>query len=138
LVGWVGSFLFTFTFRFLRMRTGGYHAKTPKGCFVSSVCTMLLSLLVVQKIHGYAAFLLFSIPSAIAILLLAPANNAELHLSPKEIAALRPVIFARLLFALIIGAILLCYHTTSACCLAISLTAVAAQLVLSNYGVGVQ
>lgn len=38
IVGWGGALFYTFVFRFLRERTGGYHAKTPHGCLLSSVC----------------------------------------------------------------------------------------------------
>ena len=38
IVGWGGVLFYTFVFRFLRERTGGYHAKTPHGCLLSSVC----------------------------------------------------------------------------------------------------
>ena len=38
IVGWGGALFYTFVFRFLRERTGGYHAKTPHGCLFSSVC----------------------------------------------------------------------------------------------------
>ena len=38
IAGWGGVLFYTFVFRFLRERTGGYHAKTPHGCLFSSVC----------------------------------------------------------------------------------------------------
>ena len=38
IVGWGGTLFYTFVFRFLRARTGGYHAKTPHGCLLGSVC----------------------------------------------------------------------------------------------------
>ena len=44
IVGWIGSILYTFTFRFLRARTGGYHAKTPHGCLITSVILQILFL----------------------------------------------------------------------------------------------
>ena len=47
-VGWIGSILYTFTFRFLRARTGGYHAKTPHGCLITSVCQMQVCLYLLQ------------------------------------------------------------------------------------------
>ena len=33
IVGWGGTLFYTFVFRFLRARTGGYHAKTPSARF---------------------------------------------------------------------------------------------------------
>lgn len=41
LVGWLESFLFVLTFRFLRTRTGGYHAKTAHGCLAASLSIMI-------------------------------------------------------------------------------------------------
>ena len=67
-IGWIGSILYTFTFRFLRARTGGYHAKTPhrihcdfrllrKYCFFPYpfVCQMQVCLYLLQL---YPDFLL--------------------------------------------------------------------------------
>ena len=34
IVGWGGVLFYTFVFRFLRERPGGYHAKTPHGCLL--------------------------------------------------------------------------------------------------------
>ena len=48
-VGWISSFLYLYTFRFLRMRTGGYHAKTPHGCLLVSLGTMFAALTPGQK-----------------------------------------------------------------------------------------
>lgn len=43
-VGLGGSFFYLLVFRFLRTRTGGYHAKTPHGCLLASLSTMLIAL----------------------------------------------------------------------------------------------
>ena len=40
IVGWGGVLFYTFVFRFLRERTGGYHAKTPHGCLVPSAASL--------------------------------------------------------------------------------------------------
>ena len=46
IVGVWGSVFYTATFRILRQRTGGYHARTPHGCLlVSFVLQVLFSLL---------------------------------------------------------------------------------------------
>ena len=42
--GWESTFLFLLIFRFLRTRTGGFHAKTPSACFFCSAFTMIVSL----------------------------------------------------------------------------------------------
>lgn len=49
--GWGSTFLFLLVFRFIRMRTGGYHAKTPEGCLLGSTFTMIVSLELAKRLH---------------------------------------------------------------------------------------
>lgn len=49
--GWRSTFLFLLVFRFIRMRTGGYHAKTPAGCLLGSTFTMIVSLEFAKRLH---------------------------------------------------------------------------------------
>lgn len=138
LVGWPGAFLYVFTFRFLRTRTGGYHAATPHGCLLSSLCSMVAALTLARAVSSrlVCAGLLFG--AALLIALLAPANNAALHLSEEEIAAIRPRALARLAVVVLAGCALLCGSVMLANCVAVSLLAVAALLVFSNLGLGTQ
>ena len=38
---WYISLAFVLSYRFLRSRTGGYHAKSPLGCILSSTCLQI-------------------------------------------------------------------------------------------------
>lgn len=49
--GWGSTFLFLLVFRFIRMQTGGYHAKTPAGCLLGSTFTMIVSLEFAKRLH---------------------------------------------------------------------------------------
>lgn len=94
-VGWIGSILYTFTFRFLRARTGGYHAKTPHGCLITSVILQILFLSLSICMPDASLFIFVAIISGLSIALIGPVNHPELHLSSAEMSALRP----RILFA---------------------------------------
>lgn len=95
LAGWIGSFLYLYTFHFLRTRTGGYHAKTPHGCLLVSLCTMLVALILAKFLTNafFGVIVLFG--SAVCIFVLAPANSAAIHLTTSEIVAIRPRIWIR-------------------------------------------
>ena len=91
IVGVWGSVFYTATFRILRQRTGGYHARTPHGCLlVSLVLQVLFSLLAAATKDIYALTTVILL-SEVAIFLLGPANHPELHLSSKELSV--PCIF---------------------------------------------
>ena len=138
LVGWIGSFLYLYTFRFMRTRTGGYHAKTPHGCLLISLATMFAALTLAKKLHS--PFLVGTVlfVSALCIFVLAPANNASLHLTSNEIAAIRPRVRLRLACVVLISCLLLYICAPLASCMAVALLAVAVMLVLTNSGVGAQ
>ena len=86
--GWGSTFLFLLVFRFIRMQTGGYHAKTPAGCLLGSTFTMIVSLEFAKRLHPVSNLICLAAAS-ILILRLAPANNAALHLSEDELVAVR-------------------------------------------------
>ena len=138
LVGWIGSFLYLYTFRFMRTRTGGYHAKTPHGCLLISLATMFAALTLAKKLHSpfLVGTVLFA--SALCIFVLAPANNASLHLASNEITAIRPRVRLRLACVVLISCLLLYICAPLASCMAVALLAVAVMLVLTNSGVGAQ
>lgn len=137
-VGWLGSFLYVLTFRFLRTRTGGYHARTPHGCLLSSLGTMVLSLTLAKSISSPILSAIILIVPAFYILMFAPANNAALHLTEIEIAAIRPKVVLRIAVVVLPGAALLCFRASLANCIAVSVLAVASMLLFSNCGFGTQ
>lgn len=137
-VGLLGAFLYLYTFRFLRTRTGGYHARTPHGCLLTTLCTMLaaLSLAKILKDPLFGVIVLFG--SSLCILMLAPANNSALHLTSSEIAAIRPRIWIRLASIVFIGCLLLYTYTPLGSCMSVAVLVVAIMLVLTNLGAGTQ
>lgn len=137
-VGWLGSFLYVLTFRFLRTRTGGYHARTPHGCLLSSLGTMVLSLTLAKFISSPILSAMILAVATFFILMFAPANNASLHLTESEIMAIHPRVVFRLAVAVLLGAVLLCFHVSLANCIVVSVLAVASMLLFSNCGFGVQ
>ena len=89
-VGWIGSFLYLYSFRFLRTRTGGYHAKTPHGCLLTSLGTMFAALTLAKNLYSPLLIGAVLFAAALCIFVLAPANNASLHLTANEITAIQP------------------------------------------------
>lgn len=138
LVGWIGSFLYLYTFRFLRTRTGGYHAKTPHGCLLTSLGTMFAALTLAKKLHSPLLIGAVLFAAALCIFVQAPANNASLHLTANEIAAIRPRVWLRLACVVLISCLMLYICVPLASCAAVSLLVVAVMLVLANLGLGAQ
>lgn len=136
LVGWIGSFLYLYIFRFLRTRTGGYHAKTPHGCLLTSLSTMFAALTLAKNLHSPLLIGAVLFAAALCIFVLAPANNASLHLTVDEIAAIRPRAWLRLAGTVLMDCLLLYISVPLASCIAVSLLAVAVMLVLANLGLG--
>ena len=137
-VGWIGSILYTFTFRFLRARTGGYHAKTPHGCLITSVILQILFLSLSICMPDASLFIFVAIISGLSIALISPVNHPELHLSSAEMSALRPRIYLRVAFILIAFSLILFVNPVWAGCIAFSIFSVALLLAFSAYGFGVQ
>lgn len=137
-VGWLGSSLYVLTFRFLRTRTGGYHARTPHGCLLSSLGTMVLSLTPAKFISSPMLSAMILAVAAFFILMFAPANNASLHLTESEITAIRPRVVLRLAVVVLLGVVLLCFRFPLANCIVASALAVASMLLFSNCGFGAQ
>lgn len=138
MVGFPGAFLYVFVFRFLRERTGGYHAKSPLGCFLASFSAMLIALSLAGPVTSLVVSGLILAASSALILYLAPANNAHLHLSEEELAAIRPRLRIRLLAVVLLGCFLFPFHLFLANCISLSVGAVAAMLLVSHWGFGVQ
>ena len=107
IVGWGGTLFYTFLFRFLRARTGGYHAKTPHGCLLGSVCCQSVMLFLSAHMPDPVVSAFIAGFSCLSIALFGPANHPELHLSEKELKALQPRIYIRLLIVVALTAVLI-------------------------------
>lgn len=133
LVGVWGAVFYTATFRLLRQRTGGYHARTPHGClFASLVVQILFSLLATttKDIPVSASVILLS---EAAIILLGPANHPELHLSSKELEAVKPRMYVRQAMAFLAYVVaLLAQQRVIASCIAMAIFAVAILLAIAH------
>ncbi len=83
----VPSVLFVLFFALLRGYTGGFHARTYLGCFISTIlmylccCQVIAPFLIKEKLYIIPGIII----SSIFILLFAPINNPDLNLSAKEI-----------------------------------------------------
>ena len=133
LVGVWGSVFYTATFRILRQRTGGYHARTPHGCLlVSFVLQVLFSLLAAATKDLYVLTTVILL-SEVAIFLLGPANHPELHLSAKELKAVKPRMYVRqatMFLAYVVA--LLAHQGMVASCIAMATFAVAVLLAVAH------
>lgn len=138
LFGGQESFLFILGFRFLRSRTGGYHAYTPSRCLISSIMIQVLFLSFLPFLKRIDLLFLLVLISSLFILLLAPANNASLHLTKIEMCALTPRIIGRLGLLIVCVLVLLGYRITLASSIALSLGATAFLLIVSQLGFGSQ
>lgn len=137
-VGWWGSLLYTTVFRFLRSRTGGYHAKTPHQCIITSISlqvVFLIGAVLLPKIEPL--LMVFIVLLGGGILLLAPANNCELHLTAEEIQALYPRIWIRVGVCIIAYLVLSKFDITIASCIFVAMVAVLILLVSARLGYGI-
>lgn len=139
IAGWRAAILFTTVFRFLRIRTGGYHAQTPHTCLLVSLCVQCAALLSAQCVHSRLFYGAVAILCACLVLRLAPANNAALHLTREELAATRIHVQVRAVVVLIGGeTLLLLPNSLWGSCAVLALASDALLLVLSTCGFGVQ
>ena len=109
--GWGSTFLFLLVFRFIRMRTGGYHAKTPEGCLLGSTFTMIVSLELAKRLHPVSNLICLAAASILILRLAIVMLSACLLLFFREPIA---------------------YRVTSA------ILAVAVTLLISKLGLGMQ
>ena len=109
--GWGSTFLFLLVFRFIRMRTGGYHAKTPEGCLLGSTFTMIVSLELAKRLHPVSNLICLAVASILILRLAIVMLSACLWLFFREPIA---------------------YRVTSA------ILAVAVTLLISKLGLGMQ
>lgn len=138
IVGWGGVLFYTFVFRFLRERTGGYHAKTPHGCLFSSVCCQSVMLFLSTRMPDSVVSAFVAGFACLSIALFGPANHPELHLSAEELKALQPRIYIRLLIVAALTAVLLFVRPDWGACTAFAVFAVALLLGISLRGYGAQ
>lgn len=134
---WYISLTFVLSYRFLRSRTGGYHAKTPHGCLFASTATQLAGGFLILHVRGTLLLFCILVVSSILIVVLSPANNAELHLSAEEIKALLPRIKLRLLFLWLLVFILGFFIPEMATSIILGVATTALLLLLSKIGIGV-
>ncbi len=138
LVGpWHVSFTFVLSYRFLRARTGGYHAKSPLGCLLAATATQLIGGFLVSRIENTLLLFCVLVLSSILIICLAPANNPELHLTQEEIQALLPCIRRRLVFLWLLIMLLFFFVPQMATSILLGVAATALLLVFSKSGIGV-
>ena len=135
--GWGSTFLFLLVFRFIRMRTGGYHAKTPEGCLLGSTFTMIVSLELAKRLHPVSNLICLTAASVL-ILRLAPANNAALHLNAEELVAVRKEVKLRLAIVMLSACLLLFFREPIAYRVTSAILAVAVTLLISKLGLGMQ
>ena len=109
--GWGSTFLFLLVFRFIRMQTGGYHAKTPAGCLLGSTFTMIVSLEFAKRLHPVSNLICLAAASILILRLAIVMLSACLLLFFREPIA---------------------YRVTSA------ILAVAVTLLISKLGLGMQ
>ena len=138
IVGWGGTLFYTFVFRFLRERTGGYHAKTPHGCLLSSVCCQSVMLFLSTQMPDSVVSAFVAGFACLSIALFGPANHPELHLSAEELKALQPRIYIRLLIVAALTIALLFVRPDWGACTAFAVFAVALLLGISLRGYGAQ
>jgi accessory gene regulator protein AgrB len=114
--------LFMFCLSFLRKSTNGYHAHTYWQCACISATLEVFSLLLVSLINSICAFCLVVI-AWFVIWSLAPANNNRIHLTSRELDALRISSRIRLHILIILFFVLIFTFPSLANCVALSLTA---------------
>lgn len=137
IVGVWGAVFYTATFRLLRQRTGGYHARTPHGCLLISLAIQILFSLLAAATKDVAVSATVILMSEIAIFLLGPANHPELHLSAKELKAVKPRMYLRQFIVFLAYAIALFVHQMLiASCITMATFAVAALLAVAHVNDG--
>lgn len=132
--GWYGSIAYILTFRFLRRRTGGYHARTPHGCLLLSICMQLMMPFLGTLISSGVVSIAVISFSCASIALQGPSNHPELHLTQTEIKALRPRIYLRIAIVFLVFLLLLWNAPLLANCMAMATFAVAVFMPLSFLG----
>ena len=93
------------TYFLIKKYLGGYHAKTIWGCLVLSLFLELLFLVVLSHYLFIPFSFIILILCTLTILILAPYNHPNLHLTSEEIKGCQKKVRLRLCFILIVAAI---------------------------------
>lgn len=133
-VGFCASCCFTVGFLFLRERIGGYHAPNETVCVVMSCMVEFIALEFIPMflkvpISGW----LLVIGSGICIILIAPVNNENIHMTAAEIK--QNAFCARLRLAILILIIVLLYKigaSQAAIALQLAIFAGTSSMVVAN------
>lgn len=133
IVGVWGAIFYTATFRILRQRTGGYHARTPHGCLLVSLAMQVLFSLLAAATKESSVLTTVILLSEVAIFLLGPANHPELHLSAEELKAVKPRMYVRQAIVFLVYVVALLTHQgLVASCIAMATFAVAVLLAVAH------
>ena len=137
---WATSLCLVLGYRFLRSRTGGFHAHTPHGCLLSAVAIQVISLLCLPVLStaAFAIKIMLRVCSCVSIILLAPSNNAAVHLTAREIKALKVSIPVRIGILLAMTLLLFPINQLVSTSFLLSITVTAILLILSKAGFGAQ
>lgn len=137
IVGVWGAVFYTATFRFLRQRTGGYHAGTPHGCLLVSLAMQISFSFLAAATEDVFVLTTVLLLSETAIFLLGPANRPELHLSAKELQAVKPRMYVRQATVFLVYVVaLLAHQSMVAGCIAVATFAAAILLAIAHVGDG--
>lgn len=118
LCGFWASFGSFAVLRFLRARTSGYHAFTPRGCMFASLGVHLACMLVSYRQMALGNAFVISIPSVIAIMLLGPVSDENYRPTQAEKRFLQPRIFARCLLCVVLSCSIAFVDTVTATAMA--------------------
>lgn len=138
IVDWPSSIFFVSGYRFLRSRTGGYHAKSPMLCLILSVFLQIIILPLVNvsiPLSVLFGVLVLSLP---IIIFLSPANNAEIHFTDSEIQAIKPRIIARIFIIVFLVFLFVSLNIAYYKSLILSAFITALLLIVSRLGYGAQ
>ncbi len=116
-------------FTILRTNAGGYHADTRIRCFIQSMLTMIVAMLVLMYVNTATMIVLAvtAFLSGIAIILLAPVDSENKRLEKDEIVKFKTrsivILIAEVIFALIMLYFKI-YVLSSAAMLAITMSGI--------------
>lgn len=116
-------------FTILRTNAGGYHADTRIRCFIQSMLTMIVAMLVLMYVNTATMIVLAvtAFLSGIAIILLAPVDSENKRLEKDEIVKFKTrsivILIAEIIFALIMLYFKI-YVLSSAAMLAITMSGI--------------
>lgn len=138
IAGFWPALLFTAGQLFLSKRTNGYHAHTEFGCIVVSTLFVITAMWLLPRVV-FELYLIILFGGSLCVFMLAPVNNGKIHLSERELGAMRWRGWLRVL--ILIAASLVLYYNGAfelAVSLALSIFFTAISLGLATVGLGEQ